>query len=586
MHLFANKLSSKLPIAFVVPKCFGFPVPAAKMILILSEGLRTYFELCMAGMEVGSPENGFDEISDLLKDDESILPEDLDLSFIISKDIAGDYVYDDSAGIDKFNSHLRERELASFSSNLGGYEIPGTCTQNFHSSAQNRCHNDGLMDANVFYDQKLHSQPRRDEYYQDAHKLCGNYLGDSTFQMDAESVDDEVLVNVCPMPHGFPVEDHGLEGEIIDKSKTPLHNETGDRNLSEKLEQEMNLVEFRYNEEEEEEHKVSVDQIHKLDAPSLNQGDSESTSENANVSRNSSDASKEVESALVEQHDQERNSQVSASPMTSREISASPETSLCAGRITYDHRLSAPNSHNDTLYPNTPPDQIHSQAEFYEGNGDTPSMNHLVHDGGQKSASSWDLGQRFQQVEGSSGRSIRIPRNHHRKRSRPQSPRQINPSSRCKRDCSTNFQERSPYSSEGRKRPSVKAACFHLSPRSQNTSATEGNRELFYNSSRSCKRKYDLAGSSDQGREVTCKDHLLESSCQKLSFQHESQERSLNRFSSKHAPASPRNHHSRHYQRKMDGDVSLSPAGRWDSCSGYKREHNKSRSRSPYGGNR
>lgn len=470
-----------------------------------------------------SVENGFDEISDLLKDDESTLPEDLDL------DISVDFVYDNdsSEGHNKFNFHPSEQEqseLSSLSYNFDCHDIPGQCTGKVHSSStQHGSHSDGLPNNNVVDDQKLqHFPPQGDLYHQDAHNLCGDHVSKTALKMDAESVSHEVLKDACTVPEGvLSVQEYGLEGDTIP------HAAIGEKTFLEALEQELNQAEFA--DSEEEKPGFPVDQIQKIHSPNLHLGDPKSKSGNANDSENSPDACKEVDSVHVDQHEQ------------SREISVPPETSIWTRHITDDHRFSASTGHGDvSSHPNTP-DQIYAESEGCSQNGDIPCMNHSLHVSRQNSASSQGSGQRSQHGECSSGKSVATTGNHDRKRSRSLSPRQRNRSSNCKRDCYTN-------------------------PGNHNMSVPQSHKNFSYTSRSHKRKKHDLAGSSDQRREVTCKDHLLDIDLQRPSCQHEPQERFLKSSSLKRAPPS---------------------SSRGNIFYGNNRGRNKSRSRSPpYGRNR
>ncbi|KAL0362828.1 UNVERIFIED_CONTAM: Glycine-rich RNA-binding protein 8 [Sesamum calycinum] len=80
-------------------------------------------------MDVGSPGNGYDTINDFLKDDDTALPDDLDVGFIVNKDIVDDDVYSDSGVNDKSHLDLSEKEkpvLPSLSSTFRHYDVPGS----------------------------------------------------------------------------------------------------------------------------------------------------------------------------------------------------------------------------------------------------------------------------------------------------------------------------------------------------------------------------------------------------------------------------------------------------------------------------
>ncbi|KAL3503510.1 hypothetical protein ACH5RR_037959 [Cinchona calisaya] len=532
-------------------------------------------------MEVGSPENGFDEISDLFKHDESTLPEDLDLSFLLNKDIDADCVFDDLEGeVDFHFSDQGQSELPSLLSNFRYYDHPGPSVENLHSSAQTGSSSDVLLDTDaavVFSKEKSQIRSPENHQHEDAEKLCAGYLRDSASQVDLEIIDDEIPEAVCRHSRVLDsIEDLKLEGEIVDTQDSPCDN-IGEETFINVLPQELNQSEFASREEKED---VPVQQIEKLHvSPGTYWGDLECKSGNINDSRNSQDGNEDLDSPRIDQPDQERTSHFSASPGTAGEISVSPETSICAIQVPRDQRFPASYGLQDAINMNIPHDQQCCQAECFDTSEDLPSLDHSLHAGMENCTSSEGSMRRFEHKEASPVKHVYTPQvNHHAvKRSRSQSPvRQRNSSSGYKRDYS---EARLPYSRGWCKRSSETAAYSHQSPGSPNICVNqEGHKELSYYSTLR-KHKNDLTRRSDQGKEVTSKDYLPVSGWQNCASRRESRRRFRDSSSSKHVPASLSTHSSQHSShQKVGKSGSPSPISRRN----LKRERDKYRSRSPH----
>ncbi|CAI9088396.1 OLC1v1022706C1 [Oldenlandia corymbosa var. corymbosa] len=96
--------------------------------------------------DVGSPGNGFDEISDLLKDAASNLPQDLGL-FLLDKDGGSDYAFDDFGS---FNDEQEQPQLPAevvLPDSSGYEECPGNPNDYFNSSSTADANNGVLHDT-------------------------------------------------------------------------------------------------------------------------------------------------------------------------------------------------------------------------------------------------------------------------------------------------------------------------------------------------------------------------------------------------------------------------------------------------------
>lgn len=525
------------------------------------------------GMEVGSPENGFDEISNLFKHDESTLSEDLDLSFLMNKDVAADYAFGDLEGEDKFNFCSNEQghcELPSLLSNFSYYDPPGPPLENLHSSARISSSSDFLLDTDagvVLNEENLQMRSPENHQHEDTETLCSSYLRDFASQVDLESINSEVPEVFCRQPQvlastGDPI----LEGEIVDTPDSPPHYNIGEETFSNPQPQELDQSEFTSKKEEEE--GVPVDQTEKL-CLSL-----ESKSGDLN-SRNSGDGSeelKELDLPHVDQYDQKRTSHFSVSTGVIGEICVSPETSLCAIKVPHDQKLSASHGLQEVLYYNVTHDPKCCKTECFDPREDPLSVNQSLHAAMENCASS----------KGSPVKHVHIAQINHQgvKRSRSQSPvKQTYSSSRYKKDSQTNSEARLPHFKSWSQRSSDKAACSYQSPGSPNRCVIrEAHKERSYYCS-SSNHKNELAGTAGRGREVTSKDHLTVTGRQNSAALQESKRVFKDSSSSKCAPASPSNHSLEiTSHRKVERSGSPSPI----SCRNLKREHDKSRSRSPH----
>ncbi|XP_027127708.2 uncharacterized protein [Coffea arabica] len=523
-------------------------------------------------MEVGSPENGFDEISDLFKHDESTLSEDLGLSFLMNKDVAADYAFGDLEGEDKFNFCFSEQghcELPSLLSNFRYYDPPGHPLENLHSSARISSSSDFLIDTDagvVLNEDNLQMRSPKNHQHEDTEKLCSGYLRDFASQVDLESINSEVPEVLCRQPQvlastGNPI----LGGEIVDTRDSPSHYNIGEETFSNPQHQELDQSEFT---SKKEEGGVPVDQTETLYL-SL---ESESGDFNSRNSGDGREELKELDLPHVDQYDQERTSHFSVSTGVIGEICVSPETSLYAIKVPHDQKLSASHGPKDVLYYNVTHDPKCCKAECFDPSEDPLSVNQSLHAAMENCASS----------KGSPAKHVHIAKINDQgvKRSRSQSPvKQTYSSSRCKKDSQTNSEARLPQFKSWCQRSSDKAACSYQSPGSPNRCVIrEGHKEQSYYSS-SSNHKYELARTGGRGREVTSKDHLSVTSRQNSAALQESRRVFKDSSSSKCAPASPSNHSLEiTSRRKVERSGSPSPISRRN----LKRECDKSRSRYPY----
>lgn len=139
-----------------------------------------------AGMDVGSPESGYDEVKDFLKDDDSTYQDDLHLDFIVNKDIAEDYIYSDSPVNDKFHLDSSENEkraiYPSLSSSFRYYDVPGSPSENIFSYLQSRFHHVTTDDRDIVGDpETFEIQYNGNLHHVDTEKLCSSYFHDSVF---------------------------------------------------------------------------------------------------------------------------------------------------------------------------------------------------------------------------------------------------------------------------------------------------------------------------------------------------------------------------------------------------------------------
>ncbi|XP_011095397.1 serine/arginine repetitive matrix protein 2-like [Sesamum indicum] len=195
-------------------------------------------------MDVGSPGNGYDTINDFLKDDDSALPDDLDVGFIVNKDIVDDDVYSDSGVNDKSHLDLSEKEkpeVPSLSSTLRHYDVPGSPSEKVRSYLESGFHHDTLDKRDSVGDRgKFHTQYNENLHHDDYDRPSSSYFHDSIFEMDPEPIlhekqnDDSDYHQLEPVS----VQDHDMQQYILDKPASPANAEIGEHTYVEAVQNE------------------------------------------------------------------------------------------------------------------------------------------------------------------------------------------------------------------------------------------------------------------------------------------------------------------------------------------------------------
>ncbi|KAL0306366.1 UNVERIFIED_CONTAM: hypothetical protein Sradi_6053900 [Sesamum radiatum] len=166
-------------------------------------------------MDVGSPGNGYDTINDFLKDDDTALPDDLDVGFIVNKDIVDDDVYSDSGVNDKSHLDLSEKEkpvLPSLSSTFRHYDVPGSPSEKvlesgFHHDTLDK--SDNVGDRGKFHTLSYQSTDIHD--IQPGHPATSNQQISSPTNKQTPS---PTVPNQVDPPHAEPLilaSSHGME---------------------------------------------------------------------------------------------------------------------------------------------------------------------------------------------------------------------------------------------------------------------------------------------------------------------------------------------------------------------------------------
>ncbi|KAK4439795.1 Glycine-rich RNA-binding protein 8 [Sesamum alatum] len=194
-------------------------------------------------MDVGSPENGYDSINDFLKDDDSALPDDLDVGFIVNKDIADDDVYSDSAVNDKSHLDLSEKEkpeLPSPSSSFRHYDVPGSPSEKVCSYLESGFHHDNLDKRDVVGDrEKFQTQYNENLHHDDYEKPSNSYFHDSIFEMDPEPIVPEIQNDdSAHQLELVSVPDPDMQQYILDKPASPANAEIGEHTYIEAVQNE------------------------------------------------------------------------------------------------------------------------------------------------------------------------------------------------------------------------------------------------------------------------------------------------------------------------------------------------------------
>ncbi|KAL3851210.1 hypothetical protein ACJIZ3_013092 [Penstemon smallii] len=270
-------------------------------------------------MDVSSPDNGFDDINDFLKDDDATFPDDLDLDFIVDKDIAQDCVYGDLAVNDKFHLDLSKQEKqepSSLSSSFRYYDNLES-PQNIYSSVQSGFQNDTLGDKETVADPgKLQVQSNENIHNEDSETLCDSYFHDSIFQMDSSPILQEIQNDDSALPHELVSMQDTNFHDILDKSTSPAHNEIVEHSYIEAVQNEPT---------QSEREEVPGQETEKLSfSPGSWSRDPETKRENINESRNSPCGYKEFEPSVIDQENHERSPELYKSPYTNGETLSSP----------------------------------------------------------------------------------------------------------------------------------------------------------------------------------------------------------------------------------------------------------------------
>ncbi|KAL2472965.1 serine/arginine repetitive matrix protein 2-like [Forsythia ovata] len=192
-------------------------------------------------MEVGSPKNGYEDIHDFWKDDDSTFPEELDLDFKVSQDIVDSYVHDDLDGDDKYHLDLSDQGQQELPSQY--CDISGS-PQNFNSPVQS-----GRPD-NVLGDTEVVNEPEKLEIQSNENDHHDDYT-----EVDSESIlQIQNRISVCPWEL-VSIQDASLQ-DALDRPMSPPHHEIGQEMYIEAVKNELAQSEHVYNKDVDE--KVTI----------------------------------------------------------------------------------------------------------------------------------------------------------------------------------------------------------------------------------------------------------------------------------------------------------------------------------------
>ncbi|KAI3456929.1 hypothetical protein Pfo_013592 [Paulownia fortunei] len=373
-------------------------------------------------MDVGSPENGYDDINDFLRDDDSTFADDLDLDLVVNKDIAEDYVYSDSAVNDKFHLDLSEqekRELPSLPSSFRYYDVPGSPSENFCSYLQSGFHHGTLGERDIVGDpEKFQIQYNENLHHDDTEKLSSSYFHDSIFQMDSESTFHEIQNDVSAHPQELvSMQDANLQ-YILDKPASPANNEIGEHAYVEAVQNELAQSECVHRDTDEE---VPVHQIENLCfSPVSHLRDPETKCEKIE-SINSPSRCKEFEPSRFDQRNHGRSLELYKSSNTDREALGSPNISDSSYQspgihelpaLQPNHQIVSKSASSNKQTPSPPNKRTPSPKECNEGKA-VPPQDHNPHAEPLISASSHGLRLISQHLENSPAEHVTtLPRSH------------------------------------------------------------------------------------------------------------------------------------------------------------------------------
>lgn len=261
-------------------------------------------------MDLGSPENGFEELNDLLKDDDSNLAGELGLSFIVNNDEnTSNYGFDNLASSNDFCVDVNEQGLQappSLPSDFPYYDVPGS-PEKFQCPPQTGF--DSVVLCETKDEERLLSPPKN--YYQQekTEELCGSYLSTSPFQVESETLQHDIIAEVSGHLLKSPSRQDATQEVVMeDRPVSPPHVEMVQETFLDMSAPESAISEFANKLVEEETLDLPAEILHS--SPRSHVDNSETESEHIHHSRNSPVESRKLEMSL--------------SPRRSPEVSPSP----------------------------------------------------------------------------------------------------------------------------------------------------------------------------------------------------------------------------------------------------------------------
>ncbi|CAK9163943.1 unnamed protein product [Ilex paraguariensis] len=344
-------------------------------------------------MDVDSPEDGFEEISDLLNEDSSILAGEVELNFVANKEEkAEDYVFDNLASSNEFHLDMTEQgqqEPPLLPSDFRCYEISGCHPQNFRSPLQRGFDHDiDLNETKPVCDPERLQFPSSDNHHQDVtEELCGSYLCTSSFSVQVETVLHDNETGVSAHPLEFLLMEDTNQEEVKDRPASLSHDEKLHEALSETSQNELKKYDFENKEVEED---VPDLQMEELYSSPISQGvNNETMSGDTYYSKNKPAEGTKLEMSHSRMHNHEKNTQLSKSQQTERQLSVSPDTSHCVYQSPRNKKtLTSKQDLQDVSNSSRPQRQKHfSSPETSDLGKEVPSKDHALRDGRQNPAS-------------------------------------------------------------------------------------------------------------------------------------------------------------------------------------------------------